>query len=119
VAVSVTGVEAKPEREGLVTTTEWIKLMNRMFDVISGQLAQLENLAKGYGKIYGKRGFTGDDARALSALSNTVKSVRVINDGINDDKTTEENQRQLKEGRAKQEEFERRLLRLKESGEDA
>lgn len=116
---SVTGVEPKPEREGLVTTSEWIKFMNRMFEVLSSQLAQLENLASGYGTIHGKREFSGNDARALSALSNTVKSVRVINDGIKDDQLDEEARRQLIEGREKQKEFERRLLRLKDTGEDA
>jgi hypothetical protein len=119
VPVSIEGVEEKPERQGLVTTTEWIKLMNRMFDVLSSQLAQLENLARGYGTLYAKRGFTGDDARALSALSNTVKSVRVINDGIKDDEVNEDARKKLNEGREKQKEFERRLLRLKECGEDA
>lgn len=117
-AEAVFGSPKEPERVILMPIEEWIKLMNRTFEVISKQLEQLEKIAGRYNSMQNGSVFSANDARALSALSNTIKTVRVTTNEVEQRHLSEADQRALAESRAKQDELERRLARLAEHGED-
>lgn len=115
----VRDVPPKTEQAGLTKVEEWIGLMKRVYDVIDRQLGQIEQRAKSYGKIHAGTKFEPSDVRAIAALATAISRVRIINQGIDEDKASEDARRQLSEGRARQDELERRLARLAGSGEDA
>lgn len=108
----------KKDRSRLATVDEWIKLMNRLFDVIDKQLQELERRAERYSRGSNALELQPGDTRALGALSTAISRVRVINEGIDADKATQDNKLKLEASRARQQELERRLARLAESGED-
>ena len=110
----------KPPRP--ITLEQWMKIMARIFNVIDAQLGKLEHKAdaeKRKGRQSGLGLFEPQDVRALGALANAVAKVRIINESIKDEQASEDARRELKEGRARQEELERRLARLAQSEEEA
>ena len=104
-------------RARILSIDEWVVIMNRMFEVLSGQLWQLENLCKRYGRVHGGATFSPQDARCLSSLASTIKNVRVTTDGIEKRRLSEEQRLQVQAVSAKHAELERRLARLAVDGE--
>ena len=113
----------KPKAKGLIKVEEWIAFMRRTLRVIDKHLKILEeraNLAGPNGEARQRDGkkFEHADIRALQALTNTLKTVRVVHEDIREEKLSEDAKQQLRESRAEQEELERRLDRLAECGDE-
>jgi hypothetical protein len=121
--VAVNAPNPKKKAKGLIQIEEWINFMRRTFNVIDTQLRFLESLqnlhgSDGQGRQKDGVKFDLAEVRAMQVLTNTLKNVRVIHDGIKEEQLGQDAKRELKEGRARQEELECRLSRLAGSGEE-
>ncbi len=121
--VEITSGGVRPQ--GLIEPEEWIKIMRQILRVIEKQLAHLESRANRAGTTGAGakaaadgRPFETGDVRALKALSDAVGQVRILNSNIEEDKLSEDAKQHLREGREKQDEFQRRLARLSADGEE-
>jgi hypothetical protein len=122
--VAETAPKPKKKPTGLIQIEEWIKFMRRTFNVIDTHLGFLEarlerNGSDGKGRNSDGVPFEPADIRAMQVLTNTFKTVRVINEDIREEQLSEDAKQQLAATRAQQEDLQRRLDRLAKSGEEA